>query len=140
MFRLQVIEHISSLVKSKFEVAPIKAYLRVSEKLVLDYEGDVKRVVDLVRGKLLCDSVHQMSQTILALVSLDPTLVSQVGSLASLQKRQLKPVQHAVAMSHQTAENATKKGLQSSTLHGTGTHAQVPRIRIVTVKNRLGTK
>lgn len=79
------------------EIAPIKSYLRVCEKLVLDYEGDVTKVVDLVRGKVLCESVEQMSQTIVAFASLDPGLAAIYDCLPPLRdKRQTQHKQSTV--------------------------------------------
>lgn len=58
----------------KVVCAPIKRLLRLTEKVILDYDYDFSQVTDLVRGKILCDSIEKVTQTILVLASLDPEL------------------------------------------------------------------
>lgn len=45
-----MLQFVARTAGARAEVAPIKSYLRVCEKLVLDYDGDVSRVTDLVRS------------------------------------------------------------------------------------------
>lgn len=68
----------ASEVGATAELPPIKAYIRVCEKLVLEYEDNVGKVTDLVRGKILCASVEEMSQIIACLAGLDTGLVARL--------------------------------------------------------------
>ena len=56
----QFVARLSVVTGVQGKCAPIKNFLRVCEKVILDYESDMSRVTDLVRGKMFCDNMVDM--------------------------------------------------------------------------------
>ena len=125
------------------QVAPIKNYLRVCEKLVLDYEFDITKVVDLVRGKILCESVEQMTQAIVAVTRLDPSMSTIYSELPELLDKRI-PIEPPTRPSSPPSRPSSPRSRIAAEL---GVHVRkeevktaVPTyIEVVCAKNRLST-
>ena len=137
---MQVVQHVAAVVGGVAQVAPIKNYLRVCEKLVLDYELDITKVVDLVRGKILCESVEQMSQAIVALTRLDPSMSTIYSELPELHDKRV-PLEPPTRPSSPRTRIAEVAGAELEVHVGKEElKLAVPAdIEIVCAKNRLGT-
>ena len=110
---LQVLDQVAYKSRSKALKAKLKSVVRVFEKVVLEYGGDMSSVTDFVRGKVFCDSIDQLGLVVACLVLCDPQLASEI-SLAGLIQR---------------ANSARVRSPQQS---------PDIMIRILNVKNRIG--
>lgn len=66
--------YIAGACGSEGQTAPLKSFLRVSEKMILDYGSEPAKVTDLLRGKIIVGSVTVLAQALSLLCDLDPAL------------------------------------------------------------------
>jgi hypothetical protein len=77
----QMLQHVGTSVSCEVRCAPLKSLLRTSEKVLLDYDGDFRKLSDLVRGKIVCESIESLISALEMVMSLDPGLQQHLGPL-----------------------------------------------------------
>lgn len=121
-----MINHVASAVGAVPNIVPIKNYIRVCEKLVLDYNKDISQVADLVRGTVLCGTVEQMSRTIIALVLLDSSLAHIHTRLPEMQNNLIAEIHHQdhIPMLSGSRPAFFKRGTKGTSLPSFAVHAK----------------
>ena len=126
VLKKQVLDHVAFKSRSKVLKAKLKSIIRIFEKAALEYGGDMSRITDFVRGKIFCDTIDQLGLVVACLVLCDPGLAAD-PSLAGLLGR---------------AEGASG-GLGPPATAATPAAPAIPvarpQIKILNVKNRIGT-
>eukprot|EP00301_Raphidiophrys_heterophryoidea_P024602 c8046_g1_i1.p1 GENE.c8046_g1_i1~~c8046_g1_i1.p1 ORF type:complete len:846 (+),score=213.76 c8046_g1_i1:42-2579(+) len=73
-------------VEVQVEMGGLKAVERSMEKAVEEYSGNFSRLLDLVRGSLVCDSVHDASVIVNTLLSTTNTSITFQNSESEIKK------------------------------------------------------